>query len=303
MGPNISRAVYYRVFSVDGPIRTANPVYSEDPYLGRILARIVTPPHTTINLRRCLSNAENIDDTIITRLFVSCSSKTAMDDAGRVSILSYPGPGCLPNEPMALVAVFPNTFELPVPENEVSLQADVDKGLAPLESQYSKRRICQRLCTCSPVWLVHYQVYKKHGAIVSKQPTGASDPYVGRLSVDSIPPPHTAVSVMRRISNVEMFQLSTRSQLYASISSELPFGEEHISLLTSDPPGCTPEDPMAFVVEPEVPAPALKPAPVVEIVHYPPLSIEIRKRFPTYIRPMQTLRTVGEFKFEMPKVR
>jgi hypothetical protein len=132
------REVYYRVFSEDGPIRTLNPVYSEDPYLGRIAARLVTPPHIAINLRRCLSNAENIDSTIITRLFVSCSSQRAMDDAGRVSILAYPGLGCSPNEPMVLVAVFPHTFELPPPEMVMPLQAGVDEGSTPLESQYSK---------------------------------------------------------------------------------------------------------------------------------------------------------------------
>lgn len=48
-------------------------------------ARVITPPHATGNLRRCLSNAENIDNTIITRLFIYCTvtSQSAMDDAGR----------------------------------------------------------------------------------------------------------------------------------------------------------------------------------------------------------------------------
>jgi hypothetical protein len=135
---------------------------------------------------------------------------------------------------------------------------------------------------------------------VSKQPASSSDPYVGRLSVNSIPPPHTATSIMRRISKVEMLEMSTRSQLFTSISSELPMGEEHVSILTSGCPGSTPEDPLAFVVESkwltQVPAPTS--ASAVESVRYPPLSTEIRNHFPAFTKPMRTLRPFREFKFK-----
>jgi hypothetical protein len=98
-------SVYYRVYAEDGAIPSGNPVYTDDPSLGRILAKLVTPPHTAISVKRCLSHVENIDDKISTKLFVATSSQTPMDDTGRISILAYPGPGCTPNEPMALVAV------------------------------------------------------------------------------------------------------------------------------------------------------------------------------------------------------
>jgi hypothetical protein len=80
-----------------------NAVYPDDLYLGRILAKLITPPHTASSVGRCLSAVENIDNSTPARLFVSPSSQTPMNDATRLSITTYPGPGCTPNEPMALV--------------------------------------------------------------------------------------------------------------------------------------------------------------------------------------------------------
>ena len=112
-----------------------NPVYSNDPYLGRIPARFVTPPHMSTNLRRCLSSAENIDDRITTWLFISCSSKGPIDATQRLSILSYPGPGCSPNDPMALVAVFSNSSVRVDELVEPVLSGD---NITPFDPQYSK---------------------------------------------------------------------------------------------------------------------------------------------------------------------
>lgn len=112
-------------------------------------------------------------------------------------------------------------------------------------------------------------MYKQYGAVLSRQPADSSDPYVGRISVDSVPPPHTAVSIMRCISKTEELANSKKSQLFINISSDSPIGDGHVSILASDCPGCTPEDPMAFV---ELPAPAVtqpaaaepSPAPITE---------------------------------------
>jgi hypothetical protein len=131
-----------------------------------------------------------------------------MDDAGHVSVLAYPGPGCSPNEPMALVAVFSDILQLPPPDNVMPPQASVDEGPIPFEPQYSKHPQLERLY-CMLIMslhrhfhLVHYQVYKKHGAVVLKQPADPSDPYVGRLNVNSIPPPpHCQISNATYIKN------------------------------------------------------------------------------------------------------
>jgi hypothetical protein len=132
-------SVYYRVYAEDGAIPTSHPVYSDDPYLGRISAKLVTPPQTAINLRHCLSGAENIDEDIPTILFVSASSQTPMDDTDRVPILAYPGPGCMPDDPMALVVIFPEDrrpLESAVAEADLLASQEVP---TPLETEYCKK--------------------------------------------------------------------------------------------------------------------------------------------------------------------
>jgi hypothetical protein len=97
-------SVYYRLYTEDESIPSANPIYSNDPSLGRISADVVTPPHTAISLKRCLLAVENIDASISTSLFVTTSTQEPLDDKAKVWIVNFPGPGCTPNEPMALVA-------------------------------------------------------------------------------------------------------------------------------------------------------------------------------------------------------
>ncbi|KIM71222.1 hypothetical protein PILCRDRAFT_830490 [Piloderma croceum F 1598] len=238
--PRGLRYIYYRIYAEDGVILTMNPVYSDDPYLGRILARHVAPPHTVGSLRRCLSSAENIDARvntttfIYTSLFITTSSESPMDDSDRMSILAHSGPGHTANEPVALVCGLFCPSSVPRPalsqDGKPFLELMAERGPRPFETQY-----------------LYYQVYKNSIAVKSKQPAHPDDSYVGRISVDFVSPPHTAKSIIRCISKIEELCLSTESQLFTNISSESPIGEGHVSILTSDRPGFTPEDPMAFV--------------------------------------------------------
>jgi hypothetical protein len=123
------------VYAEDGAIPSLSPVYSDDPYLGRIMATLVAPPHTARSLRRCLSSIEHIDRNIPTRLFIATSSQTPMNDAGRVSILANPGPGCTPNEPMALVAM---SCALAGRSLEVG-RLPPEEHLTPFRTQYCQR--------------------------------------------------------------------------------------------------------------------------------------------------------------------
>src|ERR1700733_13079558 len=97
-------SVYYRLYTEDESIPSANPIYSNDPSLGRISANVVTPPHTAINLKSCLLAVEKIDASISTSLFITASTQEPLNDTTNVLIVTFPGPGCTPNEPMALVA-------------------------------------------------------------------------------------------------------------------------------------------------------------------------------------------------------
>lgn len=86
--------------------------------------------------------------------------------------------------------------------------------------------------------------------MLSKKPVDPNKPSVGRISVDFIPPPHTAQTIMRCISRIEELNDTKKSHLFANISSEFPIGDKHVSILSTDRPGSTPDNPMAFVVEP-----------------------------------------------------
>lgn len=133
-------SVYYRVYTEDGAIPSTNQVYSDDPHLGRILAELVAPPHIAISLKHCLLSVENIDVNTPSNLFISASSHTPMDDAGRVSILAYPGPGCTPNEPMALVVKLSDSGRSPLDEKKPeAVLLPSPEGPTPFEMRYSTR--------------------------------------------------------------------------------------------------------------------------------------------------------------------
>jgi len=174
-----------------------------------------------------------------------------MDDAVHLSILAYPGPGYTPNEPMAFVAKFSGVDRgsSEAMQSEEGLSPSPE-GPTPFETQY-----------------LYYRVYKPRGAVRSKRPAGSNNPFVGRISVDSFTPPHTATSIMRCISKAEELDNSKQSQLFTSISSKSPIGDGQVSILTSDRPGSTSDDPMAFV---ELPTPVAVPIP------YPTFTKQIR---------------------------
>ena len=55
-------SVYYRLYSEDGSIPSKTPAAPGDPFLGRIKARLVPPPHTVKAVKRCIAKMENIKD-------------------------------------------------------------------------------------------------------------------------------------------------------------------------------------------------------------------------------------------------
>ena len=117
---------------------SANHVYSDDLYLGRISAELVSPPHIAISLKNCILSVENIDSKTTASLFIAASSQTPMDDGGRVSILAYPGPGCTPNEPMALVVNLSDSVRTPLDEKKPeAVLLPSQEGPTPFETRYS----------------------------------------------------------------------------------------------------------------------------------------------------------------------
>lgn len=96
--------VYYRVYAQDGALRSMKAVLGEDPYLGRIRARDITPPQTITSLKRCLSKFELIGDYSLTDLFMTPSDQTPSADSERVSINAFSGAGSDPVSPLSIVA-------------------------------------------------------------------------------------------------------------------------------------------------------------------------------------------------------
>ena len=96
--------VYYRIYAEDGAIFSKTPAAPGDPFLGRIKARYVPPPHTAKAVKRTIAKVENIKDRTSTSLFLTPYSQSPMGDADKVTILNRTGPGSTPQEPLALVA-------------------------------------------------------------------------------------------------------------------------------------------------------------------------------------------------------
>jgi len=101
-------AVYYRVFFEDGAIPTLHPATPDDPFLGRVLATSITPPHKVDSLKRCLAKHEDIDRGKTISLFLTRSSKSPMDDTSKINILKRTGTGSTPREALALVVKLPD---------------------------------------------------------------------------------------------------------------------------------------------------------------------------------------------------
>ena len=62
-----------------------------------------------------------------------------MDDNERVSILTYPGPGCTPHEPMALVATISSSPMEEYAPRAINHHLPSNEGTMPVEIRYSKR--------------------------------------------------------------------------------------------------------------------------------------------------------------------
>ena len=99
--------VYYRIYALDGAIPSKTPATPSDPFLGRIKARSVPPPHrdTAQAVKFSIAKVENIEDRANARLFLTPYSQLPMGDADKVTALNRTtGPGSTPQEPLAFVA-------------------------------------------------------------------------------------------------------------------------------------------------------------------------------------------------------
>ena len=86
----------------------------------------------------------------------------------------------------------------------------------------------------------------------SKVAIDPEEPCLGRIRADSVAPPHSPASIKRCISRVERTPALANANLFADITCDTPLKEGHISILRTDGPGLSPNEPMAIVQMPIV---------------------------------------------------
>ena len=242
--------MYYRIYAEDGSIPSKTPAAPGDPFLGRIKARLVPPPHTAKAVRRCIAKMENIKDRTSTTLFLTPYSQSPMADNDKVTILSRTGPGSTPQEPLALVAKLSNS-------ERSDLESEGRGGLANAAEPASDTEILYRTSIRhSPTFLfvtsqlfgeVYYLLYADDCGVPSKVAFDPEEPSLGRIRADSVSPPHSPASIKRCISRVETNPALAQANIFADISCVDPLTEGHISILGTDGPGLSPDEPMAIV--------------------------------------------------------
>ena len=172
-----------------------------------------------------------------------------MDDAGKVAILDRTGPGSTPQEPLALLAKIPDSERSAESGRRVSAASDT----TPPEIRY-----CTSIQHC-PTFLfitsrllgeVYYLLYADDDEIPSKAAIDPEVPSLGRIRADSVAPPHSPASIKRCISRVERTPALVLANLFADISCDTPLKEGYISILRTDGPGLSPNEPMAIVQMP-----------------------------------------------------
>ena len=97
------RAVYYRLYTKEGPIESNNPIFSNDRFISRISSKSVRPPHTATSLKRCVCKIEEVEGPEKSTLYLSLSEKKPVDDSARLALKGSSGPGSSEADPVVFV--------------------------------------------------------------------------------------------------------------------------------------------------------------------------------------------------------
>ena len=88
----------------------------------------------------------------------------------------------------------------------------------------------------------------------SKVAFDPEEPSFGRIRANSVAPPHCPTSIKRCISKVEGDTgFAWHADLFEDTSCNTPLEEGHISILPTDGPGLSPNEPMVIVLRPPIP--------------------------------------------------
>ena len=83
----------------------------------------------------------------------------------------------------------------------------------------------------------------------SKTPVDPGNAFIGRIKVESVPPPRTAKTVKCSIAKVENIKDRENTSLYLTPYSESPMDDaEKVTILNGTGPGPTPQEPLALEI-------------------------------------------------------
>ena len=100
---------------------------------------------------------------------------------------------------------------------------------------------------------MYYLLYADDYEMPSKIVIDPMVPSLGRIRADSVALPHSLTSIKLCISRVEgnpALASARHADLFADTSCETPLKEGHISILPTDCPSLSPNNPMAIVLRP-----------------------------------------------------
>ena len=114
------------MYTEDGAVPSKTPAPG-DPFLGRIKARSVPPPHrdTANALKLTIAKVEHIKGSTSTSLFLTPYCQSPMGDADKVTALNRiaSGPGSTPLDPLAFVVKISGSAWNPIGGVDILLQS------------------------------------------------------------------------------------------------------------------------------------------------------------------------------------
>ena len=101
------------MFDEEGPLEFRDPIYSNNPYIGRVDANDIPPPHNVSSFVQlmCAKGEKGLDvnwdnrDTYKPQLFKTISSPKAFDLQEPLPLLSIDRPGSRPQDALILKVV------------------------------------------------------------------------------------------------------------------------------------------------------------------------------------------------------
>ncbi|KAJ7464080.1 hypothetical protein FB451DRAFT_454123 [Mycena latifolia] len=225
--PTESCYIYYRAYLLGGLIDSKSAFNASYPFVGRIPARSVPPPHTAETLKRCIAHAEGFVDPEghLTALYADSSQRIPLNRWSDVAVLT-PRPG----------------LDGSTPENPYAIVYDEDPSSDTAED--TKELVYHN----DPQDYIYYHLYTRTGEDPSRVAFSQSQPAIGRILKTSIAPPRRALSVKCCIATAEKKPIYSCAEMYKDISGRDPLSDDKLFNLSQDDCfGATLEKPLVLV--------------------------------------------------------